>query len=105
MNRLLLASILVLLPAVTFGQQVVSTTTEGTVVASPEDAASTTEQIQLLQRRKSLLEQRLASLTPASPDYSLVADWSNELGRSIDQLKSSLVTSSPTSAVMAHSTV
>lgn len=105
MNRLLLASILVLLPAVTFGQQVVSTTTEGTVVASPEDAASTTEQIQLLQRRKSLLEQRLASLTPASPDYSLVADWINELGRSIDQLKSSLVSSSPTSAVMAHSTV
>jgi len=102
MNRLLLVSLLMLLPAVATGQQVVSTSAGGVAVSSAKDAASASEQIKVLQQRKSLLEQRLASLTPASPDYSLVADWISELTKRIDEIKRQPVSSLPATVTMAH---
>ena len=110
MNRflktLLLASIVVLLPVLVFGQQVMPITTEGIAGSSNKDVETAAEEIRLLQR-KSVLEQRLASLTPASPDYSLIVDWINELSKKIDELKMGRISSSssPGSPTMTGATV
>ena len=105
LKTFLLASIVVLLPALACGQQVISGETVS--AASHTRVAGVAEQIRLLQDRKSLLEQRLTSLTPASPDHSLLQDWIQEITVKIDELKSdrSLVNSPVTSAAMTDTPI
>lgn len=88
LKTLLLASIVLLLPALTLGQQVIPVSGEKIAGSLSKDVASAGgEQVRLLEERKSLLEKRLTSLTPTSPDYSLVADWIREISVKIDELK------------------
>src|SRR6185295_9407426 len=88
LKKLLLASIVLFLPALTVGQQVLPTSGERTAVSLTRDVvmSATGEQVKILQERKSLLKKRLISLTPTSPDYSLLTDWIQEISVKIDAL-------------------
>ncbi len=105
LKTLLPASIVLLLPALAFGQQAAPTSTERTASPLPRNIATAAEQIKLLQARKSLLEKRFDELTPTSPDYSLVEEWIDELSVKIDELKPdrTLNSSSPASVAAASS--
>jgi hypothetical protein len=107
MKKLLLTLLIMLLPALAVGQQVMSIGGEAIAGSTHKDPASTAEQVKLLQQRKSLLEQRLAALVPASPDFALLADWIHEISEKIDELKSNQysVNSAPASVAAADSSV
>ncbi|HKR13848.1 MAG TPA: hypothetical protein VJT15_17420 [Pyrinomonadaceae bacterium] len=97
-KTLLLALILVLVPSSAFAQQVIPTNGEVTPGSAPVTTASAAEQLRLLEARKSLLEQQLASFAPASTDFSIMADWIRELSRQIDELKANRTMTSSTAA-------
>lgn len=92
MNRLLetllLASAVLLLPAMASAQGKIPISGKRTDNTSQRGGGSSVaEQVKLLRERESLLKQRLATLSPASADYELVADWIRELIESIEYLQ------------------
>jgi hypothetical protein len=107
LKKLLLVSIVVLLPTLALGQQLMPVSGERIAGSSNKDAASASEQVGSLQERKAFLEKRLASLTPTSPEYSLVADWIREINVRIDELKSdrTLISSSRLSVATTDASV
>jgi len=107
MKKLLLTLLIVLMPALAVGQQVPPIGGETIAGSTHKDPAQPAEQVKLLQQRKSLLDQRLASLVPASPDFALLVDWIHEISEKIDELKSNqpLMNSLPASATTAAPSV
>lgn len=91
MNRL--KKTLVLLTAVLLSAELTSAQSSEMLSTSQPSAVksdSASQQVALLQERKKLLQQRLFSLPPASPEYNLAANWFRELDLEIAELTNTM---------------